>query len=300
MLLARYATLFSSLMFSLPSAVAQKSDDLSWVSFDRQQFNGSAPLDDKGDVQLFWKTGDNYSTFGIASRSNGFLALGFSETGAMTGADIALGYTDTDGHFVFENRHAGGFVTPQVSQDQEYNMRLKESHQGNGVTSFVFEKRNTAACIQEQMNVMKDAWQWIIYSYSSDSNTFAQHAPGHMGKQYIKLGDGKTVSVNEIRPVADTKNFTITQPEVTIPTDETTYCYSLIKLPAGKKNYILGERPVQSSELLHHLVLYACYNLPDEYLEMVGKEPNCDYQTFSNPCNGFVTEWAPVSHFIRF
>jgi hypothetical protein len=35
-------------------------------------------------------------------------------------------------------------------------------------------------------------------------------------------------------------------------------------------------------------------------LEMVGKEPNCDYQTFSNPCNGFVTEWAPVSHFIRF
>ena len=85
MLLTHYATLFGSLIFSLPSAVAQTIDDLSWVSFDRQQFNGSAALDDKGDVQLFWKTGDNYSTFGIASRSSGYLALGFSETGAMTG-----------------------------------------------------------------------------------------------------------------------------------------------------------------------------------------------------------------------
>lgn len=85
MLLTHYATLFGSLIFSLLSAVAQASDDLSWVSFDRQQFNGSAALDDKGDVQLFWKTGDNYSTFGIASRSSGYLALGFSETGAMTG-----------------------------------------------------------------------------------------------------------------------------------------------------------------------------------------------------------------------
>lgn len=202
---------------------------------------------------------------------------------------MAVGYTDTDGKFVFENRHAGGFVTPQVSDDQKDNMRLKESHQENGVTSFVFEKRNTAACITEQMNVMKDAWQWFIYAHSS-VNTFAQHAPGNMGKQYIKLGDGKTVSVNEVRPVADTKNLTIAQPEMTVPTDETTYCYTLHKLPAGKKNYIVGERPKKSSELMHHLVIYACYNMADEYLDMVGKEPNCNWKTFSNPCNGFVTE----------
>lgn len=61
-------------------------------------------------------------------------------------------------------------------------------------------------------------------------------------------------------------------------------------MPKGKKNYIVGERPLQSSELMHHLVIYACYNLPDEMLDMVGKEPNCNWKTFSNPCNGFVTE----------
>ena len=218
MLLTHYAALFGSLIFSLPSAVAQKTDDLSWVSFDQKQFSANAPLDDKGEIQLFWKTGDNYSTFGIASKSNGYLALGFSETGAMTGADMAVVYTDTNGKFVFENRHAGGFVTPQMSDDQKDNMRLKESHQKDGVTSFVFEKRNTAACIQEQMSVMKDAWQWFIYA-KSDVNSFAQHAPGNMGKQYVKLGSGKTVSVNEVRRVPDTKNLTISQPEMTVPTD---------------------------------------------------------------------------------
>jgi hypothetical protein len=74
---------------------------------------------------------------------------------------------------------------------------------------------------------MKDAWQWFIYA-KSDVNSFAQHAPGNMGKQYIKLGSGKTVSVNEVRPVPNTKNLTITQREVTVPTDvsdPTDYCW---------------------------------------------------------------------------
>jgi hypothetical protein len=46
---------------------------------------------------------------------------------------------------------------------------------------------------------------------------------------------------------------------------------------------------------MHHLVLYSCYNLSDEWLDMIGKEPNCNWKTFSNPCTGFITEWAPVS-----
>lgn len=291
MLLTR-CTLFGGLLSLLSLASAQSNDDLGWVPFDRQQFNGSASLDTKGDVKLFWKTGDNYSTFGVASRSSGYLALGFSETGAMTGADIAVGYKDTNGAFVFENRHAKGFVTPDVSHDQEKNMRLKEGHQANGVTAFVFEKQNKADCLEEQTDTMFHSWQWFIYAFSQDNN-FAQHGPGENGKSYVKLGDGKTISVNEVRDVSGSKNFTVIQPEVTIPKAETTYCYSLQKLPAGKRNYILGERPVQSSPLLHHLVLYGCYGITDETKKMLGQEPRCDYENFSNPCNSFVTEWAP-------
>jgi hypothetical protein len=292
MLLIRFASLLSGLALPLSFAVAQSNNDLSWIPFDRQQFNGSAALDDKGDVQLFWKTGDNYSTYGIASRSNGYLALGFSETGAMTGADMAVAYTDENDKFVFENRHAAGFVAPEISQDQENNMRFKGGNQTNGVTAFVFEKKNLADCLLDQSDVHIDSWQWFIYAFSQD-NTFAQHGPGQNGKSYVKVGTGKTVSVNEIRDVPDSKNFTVLQPEVSIPTAETTYCYSLHKLPAGKRNYILGERPAESSKLLHHLVLYGCYGISDEVKAQVGKEPNCDWETFSNPCNSFVTEWAP-------
>jgi hypothetical protein len=271
---------------------AQSNTNLNWVPFDRDQFDGNAALDTVGDVQLFWKTGDNSSTFGVASRSSGYLALGFSQTGAMTGGDMALGYNDENGKFVFENRYATAFVTPQVSPDQENNMRLKEGSQANGITSFIFEKQNKAECLETQADVETNAWQWFIYAFS-DENTFVQHAPGHNGKQYIKLGTGKTVSINEALPIADAKNLTISSPLVTIPTAETTYCYTLHKMPAGK-GWLLGEIPRQSSPLLHHLVFYACYDdLDDKYLDMIGKEPNCNYETFSNPCNGFVTEWAP-------
>jgi hypothetical protein len=273
-------------------AAAQTNNDLSWVPFDRQQFNGNLALDTKGDVQLFWKTGDNYSTFGIASRSTGYLAVGFSQTGAMTGGDIALGYTDQNGSFVFENRYTTGFVTPQVSPDQETNMRFIEGGQANGVTSFTFSKKNKADCYETQGDVATDAWQWFIYAFSDD-NTFVQHAPGHNGKQYVKLGTGKTVSLNAARPIPDAKNFTVVQPELTIPKQVTTYCYTLHQMPNGTGN-LLAERPPESSSLLHHLVLYACYgDLSDEYLNMIGNDANCNYQNFSNPCTGFVTEWAP-------
>ena len=275
-------------------AIAQNatSGNLSWVPFDRGQFNGNVALDTDGNVQLFWKTGNTTSTFGIASRSSGYLALGFSETGAMTGADMAVGYKDQNGTFIFQNRNAAGFVTPQVSPDQGHNMRLQEGHQSDGVTGFIFEKQNKADCLKTQGDVELDAWQWFIYAFS-DQNTFAQHADGHNGKQYVKLGTGKTISTNDVRDIPNSKNFTIAQPLTTIPTQETTYCYSLHKMPAGKENFLLGERPTDSSPLLHHLVLYGCYGLPDEYLPMLDGPANCDYLNFSNPCTGFVTEWAP-------
>ncbi|ETN38994.1 uncharacterized protein HMPREF1541_07036 [Cyphellophora europaea CBS 101466] len=292
MRLATYTTSPLAFLGLAAFAVAQSSTDLSWVPFDRDNFDGNVALDTNGDVQLFWRTGDTNSTFGIASRSSGYLALGFSETGAMTGADIALGYNDEDGNFIFENRHAMGFVTPQVSQDQENNMRLREGQQADGVTSFVFEKQNRADCLETQIDVATDAWQWFIYAFSDDNN-FAIHAPGNNGKKYVKLGTGQTVSRNEVHDVENAMNFTVVQPEVTIPTAETTYCYSLHRMPEGETSYLLGERPNPSSELLHHLVLYACYDPSDELLEMLDGEPNCDYEEFSNPCNGFVTEWAP-------
>jgi hypothetical protein len=290
MLLSRFTVLLGALLAPISFAFAQSNNDLNWIPFDREQFDGNATLDTNGNVQLFWKTGDNYSTFGIASRSSGYLALGFSQTGAMTGADMAVGYTDQNGEFVFENRHAAGFITPQMSEDQEKNMRLKEHHQADNVTAFVFEKQNKADCLQDQADV--GAWQWFIYEHSQE-NTFAQHGPGENGKSYIKLNKGKTVSVNVVRDIPDSKSFTVQQPEVTIPTAETTYCYSAHKLPAGKRNYLVGEQPTESSKLLHHLVLYGCYNPTDELKDMVGKEPNCNWETFSNPCNSFVTEWAP-------
>ncbi|KAK3622612.1 hypothetical protein LTR56_022077 [Elasticomyces elasticus] len=273
-------------------AVAQSNVSLDWIPFNRTQFDGNAALNTDGTVQLFWRLGEEYTTFGIASQSSGYLALGFSATGAMTGADMAVGLRGDNGSFVFENRHAAGFVTPQVSQDQTNNMRLIEGDQENGITYFIFEKKNKADCLTRQNDVFTDSWQWFIYAHS-DQNTFAQHGPSNMGKEYVKLGTGNTVSVLDARPVNNTQEFIVLQPEVTIPPEETTYCYSLHKMPAGRKNFLVGERPVASSPLLHHLVLYACYVPADQLTDLLDKEPNCDWETYSNPCIGFVTEWAP-------
>ncbi|KAJ4148154.1 hypothetical protein LMH87_002636 [Akanthomyces muscarius] len=291
LLLCPHFLLLASILFASPAVNAADAPD--WIPFDHAQFDNNAALDEKGEVQLFWKVGDVYSTYGIASRSKGYLALGFSETGAMTGADIALGRRDENGHFVLQNRHAGGFSTPRLSKEQGNNIRLKQGNQTDEATWFVFEKKNSADCLEEQANVHTDSWQWFIYAFSSD-NTFERHQPGHNGKQYVKLGTGKTTFRNEVLAVPNSKNVTFTQPEITIPKQETTYCYTLHKLPEGKKNFILAEAPgLISSPLVHHIVLYSCYDLPDKVKSMVGQEPNCDYKNFNNPCTSFVAGWAP-------
>ncbi|SMR62701.1 unnamed protein product [Zymoseptoria tritici ST99CH_3D1] len=292
LLVRRHKRHFESRQHSYIVGAAQSSTDLAWIRFDRDQFSNNTALDNDGNVQLFWKIGDDYSSYGIASRSNGYLALGFSETGAMTGADMALGYKADNGSFVFENRHAQGFVRPDVSPDQTVNMRFKEGDQSDNMTYFIFDKKNMADCLETQVDVMRDSWQWFIYAHS-DSNTFSQHKEGQMGKQYVKLGTGKDISLNVVSTVGNAKNFTVIQPELTIPAKETSYCYTLHKMPAGKKNFLVGEQPGEAGSMLHHLVLYACYDLPDSYLDMLGKDANCDAQAVKNPCNGFVTEWAP-------
>ena len=290
--MALYRTFITSGLVAALAIAQSTTINSSWVPFDRSPLPGNATLDDKGNVQLFWSIGDEYSRYAIASRSTGYLALGFSQTGAMTGADIAVGLKGDNGNFTFENRYATGFDTPEVSPDQTTNMRFVDGGQSNGTTWFIFDKKNLAACTQTQQNVATNAVQWFIYAHSNQ-NVFAQHASGSMGMRYIKLGTAHTISSNVARPVPNAKSFTIRQQEITIPSDETTYCYSLHKMPNGTKNFIVGERPPHSSPLLHHLVLYSCWNLPDEYLAMLSQPPNCAWQNLSNPCNGFVTEWAP-------
>ncbi|KAK3669138.1 hypothetical protein LTR78_010983 [Recurvomyces mirabilis] len=285
-----------ALLGSGAQAAASYNSTLAWVPFSQTQFDGNAALDTdgaNGDVQLFWTLGDEYSTYGIASKSSGYLAVGFSQTGAMTGADMAVGYTDQNGTFMFENRHATGFIVPEISQDQTKNMRFKQGYQANGVTAFIFDKKNQADCLLDQGNVAIDSFQWMIYAHS-DQNTFAQHAAGDMGKQYVKLGTSNAISLDIARTTNNSQNFTVVSPEVVIPTDETTYCYSMHKMPTtANRSYLIGERPPKASPLLHHLVLYACYGPADQFESMLGQPADCNWQNFSNPCNGFVTEWAP-------
>ena len=62
MLLVHYTTLLlrptkSNVLLSFLAlaalGVAQSSNDLDWVPFDREQFNENVALDEKGNVQLF-------------------------------------------------------------------------------------------------------------------------------------------------------------------------------------------------------------------------------------------------------
>lgn len=95
------------------------------VPFPTSTFQQTASLTDT--IQLFWSVDEKAATIlvGIASlQKPSWLGVGFSDNGGMTGAGIAvgrvagnvassLGSGSTPG-FVIEDRHATGFVEPQM------------------------------------------------------------------------------------------------------------------------------------------------------------------------------------------
>lgn len=62
----RLHTVLSALS-SVRIALAQNTSDMSWVPFDRNQFTTNATVVTAGDFRVFWKLGEEYSTYRVAS-----------------------------------------------------------------------------------------------------------------------------------------------------------------------------------------------------------------------------------------
>lgn len=60
-------------------------------------FKSHAVLDPNGNFQIYWNYDKDSITIKYEGMSKGWIGLGFSPNGAMTGADIAVFWVDTSG-----------------------------------------------------------------------------------------------------------------------------------------------------------------------------------------------------------
>ncbi|KAI8802854.1 PHM/PNGase F domain-containing protein [Cladochytrium replicatum] len=271
-----------------------------WVPFDTSQYKRHATIltPAKKPVEFYWTLSSDLATINIGVASNnsaGWLAVGFSETGGMKGADIALGYVNaTSSKFVLEDRFAEDFAKPALDAHQD--ITLTGSWSTPTYTAFTFTRPTKASCNNTEdidLRVGPNSIQNVLVAFGTSMN-FAQHTSTDRGSTRIDLNSAtnEAAALLESPPISDTDliTFDLLSPNTSVPAEITSYCYSYFEAPTDAKYHVVQEIPIIRDPRIHHLVIYVCDSPLTAYFNSTTPKVQCGDFGF---CYRFFSEWAP-------
>ncbi|KAI8800861.1 PHM/PNGase F domain-containing protein [Cladochytrium replicatum] len=291
---------FSALLLALLAQAWTSIAAPAWIPFDTTQFKRHLTLFTPANkpVELYWTLSADLATISVGVASNnsaGWLAVGFSETNGMKGADIALGYVNaTTSKFVLEDRFTEDFVTPVL--DTKQDLTLTGSWTTPSYTAFTFTRPTKAGCNNDQdrdLYVELNTQQHVLVAFGT-SMSFGQHAPTDRTSAVVDLNSPTDAASDLLMnpPIADLDliPFSIIAPNTTVPARTTSYCYSYFEAPTDAKYHVIQELPVVRDPRVHHLIIYVCDTPPTKLFNSTSPSVQCD---IVNPCLRFFSEWAP-------
>ncbi|CAF3332219.1 unnamed protein product [Rotaria socialis] len=217
---------------------------------------------EKGMADLWW-TVDNGAkdiTFELHMKTTGWIALGISPAGGMTGADIGDGWVDSAGKVYFQDRYASDFFKPAMDNTTENWLALR-GRESNGWTAIQF-KRLLDTC--DPMDVeIKSGTNVIIYAHG-----LTDPSVGDISYHQNRRGSRMNPLQSYANPptenkFADLDYFEFRLNNSIVPSDDTTYYCKVYKAPTGysRKRHAIAHKTMIDSDnvdMVHHLVLYEC------------------------------------------
>eukprot|EP01084_Bolivina_argentea_P203172 347041_1 len=253
------------------------------------EFDHFSYLDDDDDYCLYWTPypDDCYIEFGLEVSTSGWVGIGISLTGAMNPADVVIGWVDEDGQAYLVNAHTIGKQTPIPFTDQN-GIKLIDAWQqdddGTEKTYLRFEKELFPASYRENSIDIQLGTTRVIYAWNEDDPDdnelmkMEQHSFNDRGRKSLNLLSGYTPFVE--RP-SDADYTDILQPEVNVPSDDTTYWCTLFEVSdLPDIQHIVEIEPIieEGNEgIVHHFALSIC---PTQFVdpEYVGTQWDCSQQ----------------------
>ncbi|KAI7800157.1 DBH-like monooxygenase protein 2 homolog [Triplophysa rosa] len=239
----------------------------------------SEHLDPEQKVRLKWGFDEVQDTilFQLTVNTSGWVGLGFSPKGGMTGADIVIGGVGQDGSY-FTDRHAVGNSMPVIDKQQDYKLLSLTESDGQTVMKF---QRSIKSCDEYDLPITTLPIK-LIYAYGqTDDITYHGTRRG-------------TKEVNLLRYMPrltppDSKYFDMIMVNFTVPANQTYYHCKIMRTPDfDQKHHIYRIEPlIQNLDLVHHLLLYRC---PPGVTEIY--ESQCYTRVNSDECMEVVAVWA--------
>ncbi|XP_064602687.1 DBH-like monooxygenase protein 1 [Liolophura sinensis] len=226
-------------------------------------------LDPGNKFHLFWDFDDNEITFEVQVMTLGYVGLGFSPNGDMTGSDMATGWVeDATGKANLQDRFAPGKFEPVVDMMSDYNLL---SGSQNGTHTTLRFSRRLILCSNNDFSINNDTAR-VIWAYSDSEPGPDGHLMYHFQNRGVRSMYLLTYT-QDLPPLpADTVTLDLLSPNVLIPATDTTYLCSSFKFPdLTRKHHVIQVEPViqpgRESEV-HHIILHACPYYSNESLEV--------------------------------
>ena len=215
-------------------------------------------LDQQDLFHLFWTPSEETIRFEIQVKTHGYVAIGFSPNGGMSGSDIILGWIDDLGIPHLYDMKAFGNQSPTLDENQDVS--LIQGYQNETTTVLTFERQwNT--CDEDDNPLGSDTTR-LIWSYSETDPSSVDNLIYHgstRGVRSVYLQEMPQESL----PTEDLLTWDLTS-EVELPNDDHThYWCRIFKAPQiEEKHHMIALRPLiqkGNEAYVHHMVLYECH-----------------------------------------
>ncbi|XP_013392638.1 DBH-like monooxygenase protein 1 [Lingula anatina] len=229
---------------------------------------------------LSWKFDNETITFETQVRTTGYIGLGFSPNGGMTGADIVIGWVK-DGTAYLKDCYATAMQMPSIDKSQD--VELISGSENSTFTTLRF-KRRLDTCDSKDNKITQSTMRFIWAYHDSDPLTqtdFLYHGNVNRGAKSMFLLDPADNPVNTVTIPNDAYTLEFLNNKVQVPsTSDTTYWCSGFTLPSfSNVHHMIKAEPIVqngNAALVRHFIVYACnhqFNFTD-------------HANYSNDCTG--------------
>ncbi|XP_059175991.1 uncharacterized protein LOC131955763 [Physella acuta] len=210
---------------------------------------------------LFWNFNSSHIMFKTVVKTNGYIGFGISSNGAMTGADVVIGWVK-DGQPHFADRHAEGNFLPAIDAIQDWS--LVSAAESGEYTTLIFV-RKLVTCDPDDLPITNGTTR-VIFSYNpndpASDTTVMYHGSSRRGVKSILMLDPPSSETN-LKPLPDDViTIDFMNVNFTVPATDTYYRCTMWKLQdLGQKHHMIRYDPVIEpghEQLVHHILLYYC------------------------------------------
>eukprot|EP01084_Bolivina_argentea_P258652 436143_1 len=265
-----------------------------------EHFEYNVALDPDGMFWLYWTTNQTSCKIemGLEVKTNGYIAIGISESGGMTSSDIVLGWVDSDTSNVYlQHRYALIRSTPILFQNQSGVQLINGWKIDDGEITTYLHFQKDLFPVSEYTQQVEIGTTHLIYAWNDihppPQGTPIIHCFQCRGiKRHNLLNQPPTINLPP-----DVNIFDVIGGNITLPQSNSDFC-TLIEMPLLEDiNHVIRIDPITPIEIIAFVYKIMVYYCPEQFINktQIGHSFRCSNELMAQQecLNGAIfAEWS--------